>query len=40
MTEQPRTVDRRRITRSVGEVDAPTLHEIRSWLTDLLDLKL
>lgn len=38
MTEQPRTIDRRRITRSVGQVDAATLQEIRSWLVDFLEL--
>lgn len=38
MTEQPRTIDRRRITRNVGRVDAATLQEIRSWLVDFLDL--
>ncbi|KNX36987.1 type II toxin-antitoxin system PemK/MazF family toxin [Luteipulveratus halotolerans] len=38
MTEQPRTVDRRRITRSSGQVDRSTLHEMRSWLRDFLDL--
>ena len=38
MTEQPRTVDRRRITETVGSVDATTLQEIRSWLIDFIDL--
>lgn len=38
MTEQPRTIDRRRVTRSVGQVDATTLHEIRAWLIDFFDL--
>jgi len=39
MTEQPRTIDRRQITRSLGRVDDPTLHQIRSWLADFLDLR-
>lgn len=38
MTEQPRTIDRRRITKRAGGVGAETLREIRSWLTDFLDL--
>jgi mRNA interferase MazF len=38
MTEQPRTIDRRRITKSIGQVDTATMHEIRSWLVDFLDL--
>lgn len=38
MTEQPRTVDRRRITKHAGEVDGATLEEIRSWLVDFLEL--
>lgn len=38
MTEQPRTIDRRRVTRSVGQVDATTLQEIRAWLVDFFDL--
>jgi mRNA interferase MazF len=38
MTEQPRTIDRRRITKHAGGVDAETLQEIRSWLSDFLDL--
>lgn len=38
MTEQPRTIDRRRITRHAGQVDQRTLQELRSWLADFLDL--
>lgn len=38
MTEQPRTIDRRRITSHAGQVDQATLREVRSWLTDFLDL--
>ncbi len=38
MTEQPRTIDRRRVTKVVGEVGAPALEEIRSWLRDFLDV--
>lgn len=38
MTEQPRTVDRRRISKSAGRVDAATPAEIRSWLADFLQL--
>lgn len=39
MTEQPRTIDRRRITKHAGHVDQRTLHELRSWLSDFLDLQ-
>lgn len=38
MTEQPRTIDRRRITSMAGFVDMPTLNEIDIWLRDFLDL--
>ena len=38
MTEQPRTVDRRRITRHAGQVDRETLSQVRAWLSDFLDL--
>ncbi|GAB2454174.1 type II toxin-antitoxin system PemK/MazF family toxin [Nocardioides hungaricus] len=38
MTEQPRTIDRRRITKYAGQIDVATLQEIRSWLVDFLDL--
>jgi mRNA interferase MazF len=38
MTEQPRTIDRRRITETAGEVDEPTMREIAVWLRDFLDL--
>ncbi|RYJ05064.1 MAG: type II toxin-antitoxin system PemK/MazF family toxin [Actinomycetales bacterium] len=36
MTEQPRTIDRRRITAHAGRVDESTLRELRSWLHDFL----
>ena len=36
MTEQPRTISRRRITASAGEVDGATLETIRRWLDDFL----
>lgn len=36
MTEQPRTIDRRRITAHAGQVDDSTLRELRSWLRDFL----
>lgn len=39
MTEQPRTIDRKRITKTLGDVGHETLHEIRSWLGDFLDLR-
>lgn len=38
MTEQPRTIDRRRITRYAGHVDPATLDRLRSWLVDFLDM--
>lgn len=38
MTEQPRAIDRRRITKHAGQIDQGTLREIRAWLTDFLDL--
>lgn len=38
MTEQPRTIDRRRITSSAGQIDGAALQAIRSWLVDFLDL--
>ena len=38
MTEQPRTVDRRRITGTAGEVDESTMRSITVWLRDFLDL--
>mgnify|MGYP003459228145 CR=1 FL=1 len=38
MTEQPRTIDRRRVTKVAGQVDHETLMELRSWLTDFLSL--
>lgn len=39
MTEQPRTIDRRRISKTLGDVGPETLGEIRSWLGDFLDLQ-
>lgn len=39
MTEQPKTVDRRRIEKVVGHVDATTQHAIDGWLKDFLDLR-
>jgi mRNA interferase MazF len=36
MTEQPRTISRRRITDSAGDVDEATLETIRRWLDDFL----
>jgi mRNA interferase MazF len=36
MTEQPRTISRRRITGSAGAVDEATLATIRRWLDDFL----
>ena len=38
MTEQPRAIDRRRITKHGGQIDHGTMQEIRSWLADFLDL--
>lgn len=38
MTEQPRTIDRGRITSEAGAVDARTLREIDVWLRDFLAL--
>ena len=38
MTEQPRTVDRGRISSTAGEVDEPTMRSITMWLRDFLDL--
>lgn len=38
MTEQPRTIDRRRITGHAGHVDEATLQELHSWLIDFLGL--
>jgi mRNA interferase MazF len=38
MTEQPRTIDRRRITTSAGYVDDSTLRDIDVWLRDFLGL--
>jgi len=36
MTEQPRTIDRRRITKHAGRVDHGILQELRCWLADFL----
>ena len=38
MTEQPRTLDRSRLGRTLGKVDERTMREIDSWLRDFLDL--
>lgn len=38
MTEQPRTVDRRRITGRAGRVSDQTLSHVRSWLRDFLQI--
>jgi mRNA interferase MazF len=38
MTEQPRTIDRSRITRVAGTVDDATMQEIDVWLRDFLGL--
>lgn len=38
MTEQVRTVSRARIDTVAGRVDASTLHELRRWIGDFLDL--
>ena len=32
MTEQPRTIDRARVTSVAGHVDAETMHQIDRWL--------
>ena len=39
MTEQPRTIDRKRITKHAGQVDVATMDEVRSWLSDFLGLR-
>lgn len=36
MTEQPRTIDRRRIRSVAGWVDAATLQDVDVWLRDFL----
>lgn len=36
MTEQPRTISRRRISESAGRVEDRCLEEIRRWLADFL----
>lgn len=36
MTEQPRTIERRRIQGVAGRVDTETLRRIDGWLTDFL----
>lgn len=38
MTEQVRTISRRRVTRRSGLVDDGCLHAVRRWLADFLDL--
>ncbi|MGW8592415.1 type II toxin-antitoxin system PemK/MazF family toxin [Dietzia sp. NPDC055877] len=37
MTEQVRTISRRRVVGRAGRVDSSTLIEIRRWLTDFID---
>jgi len=39
MTEQPKTIDRRRIRQQVGRVDPTPLDEINRWLRDHLGLR-
>ena len=39
MTEQPKTVDRRRIEKVAGRVDMATVAAIDGWLKDFLDLR-
>lgn len=38
MTEQPRTVTRRRLLGAAGTVDAETMREVDGWLRDFLAL--
>lgn len=38
MTEQPRTIDRERITSIVGRVDDDTLRDVDRWLRVFLGL--
>ncbi|MFS0704043.1 type II toxin-antitoxin system PemK/MazF family toxin [Cellulomonas sp. 179-A 9B4 NHS] len=38
MTEQPRTIARERLSRVAGLVDDATLHDVDTWLRDLLGL--
>ncbi len=38
MTEQVRTISRARIVGRAGRADASTLHELRGWVGDFLDL--
>jgi mRNA interferase MazF len=38
MTEQPRTIDRRRVVQVAGRVDDETLRQIDVWLRDFVDL--
>lgn len=38
MTEQVRTISRTRIVDRAGRVDATTLHALRGWIRDFLDL--
>ena len=37
MTEQVRTISRRRVVGRAGQVDPKTLAEIRQWLSDFLE---
>jgi mRNA interferase MazF len=38
MTEQVRTISRKRIAGSAGRADAETLRAVRGWVRDLLEL--
>lgn len=38
MTEQVRTISRARIVGRAGRVNAATLHELRGWVRDFLDM--
>ncbi|WP_422934596.1 type II toxin-antitoxin system PemK/MazF family toxin [Sinomonas sp. P47F7] len=39
MTEQPRTIDRERITGTAGAADEVTMSRVDVWLRDFLDLR-
>lgn len=39
MTEQPRTIDRERITGMAGAADELTMRRVDVWLRDFLDLR-
>ncbi|QDQ97928.1 type II toxin-antitoxin system PemK/MazF family toxin [Tomitella fengzijianii] len=38
MTEQPRTVIRKRLVGTIGTVDAATMHAVDRWMRDFLAL--